>query len=44
VFLCIIFNVFYKQGEEEPEIRAGPVDALIVHATAAGRKGTPPTL
>lgn len=28
-----------KQGEDGPEIRGGSIDALIVHATAAGKTG-----
>lgn len=30
---------FVVQGEDGPEIRGGSIDALIVHATAAGKSG-----
>lgn len=28
------------QGEDGPDIRGGCIDALVVHATAAGKSGT----
>lgn len=33
------YLVLKKEGEEGPEIRGGPVDGLIVHASKANKNG-----
>lgn len=33
------YLILKKEGEEGPEIRGGPVDALIVHASKANKNG-----
>lgn len=38
------YLVLKKDGEEGPDIRGGPADALIVHASKANKNGTANTI
>ena len=34
-----VYLIYKKDGEEGPDIRGGPVDALIVHASRTSQRG-----